>query len=123
MRKAMDQNIKRTYVPTGSRGTVLRPTPIWPAEASRALIRLWNAGLSAARIAANLGATTRAVESKVRKLRAAGHALAPRRPARKRPRRAPRACLYCGEKFASSHVGNRLCPGCLETGPFTSAMV
>ena len=103
---------------------MLRPTPNWPADTSRALIRLWNAGLSAARIAARLGATTRAVENKVRTLRVAGHALAPRRSVRaRRRRRAPRACLHCGDTFASSHVGNRLCPGCFETGPFTSAMV
>ena len=103
---------------------MVQPTPNWPADRSRALIRLWNAGHSAARIAARVGATTRAVESKVRKLRVAGHALAPRRPVRTRwPRRAPRTCLYCGDTFASSHVGNRLCAGCLETGPFTGAMV
>ncbi len=103
---------------------MVQPTPNWPADRSRALIRLWNAGHSAARIAARVGATTRAVESKVRKLRVAGHALAPRWPVRTRwPRRAPRTCLYCGDTFASSHVGNRLCAGCLETGPFTGAMV
>ncbi len=120
----MDRNIKRTHEAAGDRGTLVRPTPNWPADRSRALIGLWNAGHSAARIAALLRATTRAVESKVRKLRVAGHALAPRRPVRtRRPRHTPRTCLYCGDKFASSHVGNRLCPGCLETGPFTSPMV
>ena len=106
---------------------MVRPTPNWPADRSRALIRLWTAGLSTARIAARLRATTPAVVSKVRKLRklrVAGHALGPRRPVRaRRARRAPRRCLYCGEEFASSHVGNRLCPGCLESGPFTGAMV
>ena len=73
---AMDENIQRTQASTGGRGTLLRPTPNWPADTSQALIRLWNAGLSAARIAARLGATTRAVECKVRKLRLAEDPLA-----------------------------------------------
>lgn len=101
----------------------IRPTACWPEGSAEALIRLWNGGLSASQVARRLGKTVRAVESKLRKLRTAGHRLETRRPAT--PRRAgsaPRKCLYCGEIFASTHVGNRLCPTCLEEGPFTSAI-
>ncbi len=110
--------------PSAVAAGAIGPTPGWPAARVRALIRLWNAGLSAARIGDRLDTTTRAVESKVRTLRAGGHALAARRPCQARQQgRAPRRCLYCGRTFASSHAGNRLCPECLETGPFTGAMV
>jgi len=101
----------------------IRPTPCWPDGSAEALIRLWNAGLSAGQVARRLGKTARAIESKLRKLRTAGHRLETRRP--RVPRRngsAPRKCLYCGETFASTHAGNRLCPTCLEEGPFTSAI-
>ncbi len=93
-----------------SRGPI-GPTPSWPAATAEALIRLWNSGLSAAQVAARLGATTRAVESKVRKLRVAGYPLDARR-SKPPPRlqRARRKCLYCCQGFASSHVGNRICP-------------
>ncbi len=119
----------------------IRATPGWPAGAAERLIELWNGGLSAAEAAARLGATKRAVECKVHKLRVAGFALGGRRP--RGPRRsqacapacrsgtagasaclqcARRTCLYCGETFASTHLGNRICPACLEDGPFTSAI-
>ncbi len=129
----MNRNIKRTKVASraasrdGAAGRPIRPirpTPSWPAATAEALIRLWNIGLSAAQVGARLGATTRAVESKVRKLRVAGYPLASRRPKPPpRLRRARRKCLYCGQGFASSHVGNRICPTCIEAGPFSSAMV
>ncbi|MFQ5783594.1 MAG: GcrA family cell cycle regulator [Alphaproteobacteria bacterium] len=98
------------------------PTPRWPAGSAEALIRLWRAGLPTAEIGARLGVTARAIDSKVRKLRTAGYALPARRTASApRARRARRSCLYCGRPFASSHIGNRLCPACLEDGPFGSA--
>ena len=126
----MSENIRRTKVASrvasrdGTSRRPIRPTSSWPAATAEALIRLWNSGLSAAQVAARLGATTRAVESKVRKLRVAGYPLASRRPKPPpRLRRARRKCLYCGQGFASSHVGNRICPTCIEAGPFSSAMV
>ena len=125
-KETVTENEKRTHntAPADVAGGAIGPTPGWPAARVRALIRLWNTGLSAARIGTRLDATTRAVESKVRNLRVAGHALATRRPFQARQhRRASRRCLYCGRTFASSHAGNRLCPECLETGPFTGAMV
>ena len=108
----------------------------WAAAEVDALQGHWIAGLTTAEIASRLGKTTRAVECKIYKLRARGWVL----PARRRgnsdrhgdhgihrgiqpDQRAIRRCLYCGESFASSHKGNRICPGCLEDGPFTSAMV
>ncbi len=96
--------------------------------------------MTTAEIASRLGKTTRAVECKIYKLRARGCVL----PARRRgisgrdddggfhggfhsgnrgDQRARRRCLYCGEDFDSSHRGNRICPCCLEDGPFTIAMV
>lgn len=100
-------------------------TPGWSAAALAALVRLWDEGLTAPEVAARLGKTTRAVECKVHKLRAAGHRLAARRRGREtgRARRARRRCLYCGGSFLSSHPGNRLCAVCLADGPFTSALV
>lgn len=115
-------------------------TPGWPASAVDSLRRHWNEGLTTAEIASRLGKTARAVECKIYKLRARGCVL----PARRRgisgrdddgglysglhggnraDQRARRRCLYCGENFDSSHRGNRICPVCLEDGPFTSAMV
>ncbi len=123
---AMGGNKQRTYDTPSRTATPPRipPTPSWPAGAGETLIRLWNAGLSGPEIASRFGVTARAVESKVRKLRVAGHALAERRArAPRRAQRAVRKCLYCGAMFASAHIGNRLCPMCLEEGPFTSAMV
>ena len=104
---------------------LLSATPGWPAAALAALVRLWDEGLTATEVAARLGKTTRAVECKVHKLRAAGHRLAPRRFAQgpSQARRARRRCLYCGGTFLSSHAGNRLCPVCLADGPFTSSLV
>ncbi len=102
----------------------IAPTPRWPAGRAEALVDLWNRGLATADLAARLGVTTRAVDSKVRKLRIAGHALAARRLRRRqRPRRARRKCLHCGRLFASAHIGNRLCPPCLEDGPFSGALL
>ncbi len=107
-----------------ARPAPIRATPNWPTGTAETLIRLWNAGLSAPQVAARLDTTARAVDSKVRKLRLAGYSLAARRPrSAPRLRRARRTCLYCGRTFASSHAGNRICHTCLETGPFTSAMV
>ncbi len=101
----------------------IRPTPSWPAGTAEALIRLWDGGHSAAEVARRLGTSMCAVESKVRKLRVAGYGLAARRPVRcGEPQRARRKCLYCGHGFASTHIGNRICPTCLEEGPFGSAM-
>ncbi len=123
---AMGWNKLRTYDTASQTATPPRipPTPSWPPGAAETLIRLWNAGLSGPEIASRLGVTARAVESKVRKLRVAGHALVERRArAPRRAQRAARKCLYCGAMFASAHIGNRLCPTCLEEGPFTSAMV
>ena len=104
---------------------LLSATPGWSAAAHAALVRLWDEGLTAPEVAARLGKTTRAVECKVYKLRAAGYPLAPRRSGRGRcqARRARRRCLYCGGTFLSSHPGNRLCPVCLADGPFTSSLV
>lgn len=105
-------------------GPVIRPTPRWPTEAAEALVRLWRQGLSTPEIAARLGMTTRAIDSKVRKLRVAGIDL-PRRMDERGARTAfaQRRCLHCGQMFASSHIGNRLCPTCLEEGPFTSTIL
>ena len=97
-------------------------TPGWPLETAEALVQLWNQGLTAPEVGARIGKTARAVECKVHKLRAAGHALTPRR-ATDEPARVSRRCLYCGEDVPSSHPGNRLCPGCLINGPFTSALL
>jgi hypothetical protein len=97
-------------------------TPGWPPETVEALVQLWNQGLTAPEVGARIGKTARAVECKVHKLRAAGHALPPRR-AIDEPERVSRRCLYCGEDFPSSHPGNRLCPGCLADGPFTSTVL
>ncbi len=115
----------------------IQKTPIgWSAAEVETLQRHWSAGLTTAEIASRLDKTMRAVECKVYKLRAQGWVL----PARRRgtsdrhagdgidrgirpDKRVIRRCLYCGEDFASSHKGNRICPGCLEDGPFTSAMV
>ena len=100
-------------------------TPGWSTAAQAALVRLWDEGLTAPEVAARLGKTTRAVECKIHKLRAAGHRLAARRSGRGPcpARRARRRCLYCGGTFLSSHPGNRLCPVCLADGPFTSSLV
>ena len=100
------------------------------------LQRHWRDGLTTAEIAARLGRTARAVECKIYKLRVQGCVLAVRRRRKPDPdsgngiflkkptdQRAIRRCLYCSESFASSHKGNRICPNCLEDGPFTSAMV
>ncbi len=101
--------------------SAIAPTPRWPAETVAALVRLWGEGLTAAEVAARLDKTASAVRAKLHKLRAASVALDGRRRAPPRGR-ARRTCLYCGRRFPSAHVGNRLCPGCLEDGPFTSAM-
>jgi|GEM_PF-4621407 len=102
----------------------IRPTPCWPLHAVETLVRLWRAGQSTPEIAARLGMTARAIDSKLRKLRTAGIDLPRRRKvAGHRVARAQRRCLYCGRMFASSHVGNRLCPTCLEEGPFTSSVL
>ncbi len=105
-------------------GRSVRPTAAWPAASAETLIALWNAGRSAAEIATRLGVGVRAVESKLRKLRAAGHELVRRRAGMAgRISRARRRCLHCGEMFASDHPGNRICLVCLDEGPFTSALV
>ncbi len=102
----------------------IRPTPCWPLHAVETLVRLWRAGHSTPEIATRLGMTARAIDSKLRKLRVAGIDLPRRRRvAGRRVARAQRRCLYCGRLFASSHVGNRLCPTCLEEGPFTSSVL
>ena len=119
----MGRNIQRTSI-------------AWSAVEIDILQGHWNAGLTTAEIASRLGKTTRAVECKIYKLRCQGWLLPARRRAKAEPhgdhgiihgirpdQRAIRRCLYCGEGFASSHKGNRLCPGCLDDGPFTSAMV
>ena len=105
------------------RPTPLRPT-IWNPARVAAVVRLWNAGLSAPAIARRIGASRLSVESKLAKLRRAGVALVRRRSrqAAATPR-TTRRCLHCGAGFASEHVGNRICPTCLIDGPFTSAMV
>ena len=97
------------------------PTPRWPAETLAALVRLWDEGLTAAEVAARLGKTAGAVRAKLHKLCAASVPLAGGRRATRRGC-VRRSCLYCGRRFPSEHVGNRLCPGCLEDGPFTSAI-
>jgi hypothetical protein len=101
-----------------------RATTRWTAQRINHLAELWNAGLPAPAIARRLGTSRVAIESKLAKLRRAGRDLVRRRcrPER-RSRRASRRCLYCGSSFASEHVGNRICPTCLEEGPFTSAML
>ncbi len=99
----------------------VRPTPPWPAETVAVLVRLWDEGLTAAEVAARLGKTAGAVRAKLHKLRAASVPLAGGRRATRR-NCVRRSCLYCGRRFPSEHVGNRLCPGCLEDGPFTSAI-
>ena len=111
-------------------GRSIRPTAAWPTANAEMLIELWNAGRTATEIAARLGVGVRAVESKLGKLRAAGHELVRRRAvsARRaekagRAGRARRRCLHCGAMFASEHPGNRICPVCLDEGPFTSALV
>ena len=70
-----------------------------------------------------MGFSLRAVESKVRKLRAAGHYLASRRamPENAAPT-VMRRCLHCQGKFPSQHIGNRICPACLDDGPFASGL-
>ncbi len=97
----------------------------WPASAVDSLQAHWNSGLTTAEIAARLDKSVRAVECKIYKLRAGGCILPARRPgkAEQNDQRARRRCLYCGDDFDSSHRGNRICPGCLEDGPYTSAMV
>lgn len=122
----MDENKTTTLSVADDRGggCRTRPSPVWTAYRTRRLISLWNTGLATAEVAAVLETTLRAVECKVHKLRAAGHHVAPRRqspPARSN--KARRKCLYCGGMFASTHIGNRLCPACLEDGPFTGAML
>ena len=97
---------------------------VWPAERVGELVRRWNAGEPSAAIAAALGTTRNAIESKLAKLRRAGSPLTRKRRWReRREARAPRRCLHCGATFASEHIGNRICPTCLAEGPFTSAMV
>lgn len=117
--------------------TKLPPSSVksgWPACQVVSLQRYWNDGLTTAEIASRLGRTVRAVECKIYKLRARGCVLPARRLERpdadggchrggRSYQRARRRCLYCSEGFDSSHHGNRICPGCLEDGPFTSAMV
>ena len=100
----MERNIQGTFI-------------AWSALEIETLQRHWKAGLTTAEIASRLGKTTRAVECKVYKLRVQGWVL----PARRRG--GTERCLFCGDNFASRHKGNRICPGCLEDGPFTSAMV
>ncbi|MSP81934.1 MAG: hypothetical protein EXQ94_03120 [Alphaproteobacteria bacterium] len=88
------------------------------------LVDLWNAGRAARVIAGLMGTSRDAVESKLAKLRRAGRPLARRRAARGTPKvETLRRCLHCNQDFASQHICNRLCPTCLEEGPFTSAMV
>ena len=97
---------------------------IWPPARADELVRLWNSGAPTSEIARRLGASRAAIESKLTKLRHAGRQLARRRTPRLcGGRRADRRCLYCGQSFASEHIGNRICPICLVEGPFTSAMV
>ena len=123
----VNKNRTKTTRHDTASGRSIRPTAAWPTASTETLIESWNAGRSAADIAARLGVSTRAVESKLGKLRAAGHDLVRRRAgeARRADRagRARRRCLHCGEMFASDHPGNRLCLVCLEVGPFTSALV
>mgnify|MGYP002525418329 CR=1 FL=1 len=118
----MEKNISRTF------------NSAWPDSAVDSLRRHWLEGLTTAEIASRLGKTARAVECKIYKLRVRGCILPARRrgkadgagsfPGENRiDQRARRRCLYCAEQFDSSHPGNRICPGCLEDGPFTSAMV
>ena len=103
--------------------TPIRPTCRWPAGTAETLLRLWKLDWSTMELACRFGVTTRAIDSKVRRLRVAGHELAARRPQRaRRNGHAPRCCLYCGGLFASSHIGNRICPTCLDEGPFTGAI-
>ena len=111
-------------------GPSIRSTAAWPAASAETLIELWNAGRTAAEIAKRLSVSVRAVESKLRKLRAAGHDLVRRRATvaqragrAGRAGRARRRCLHCGAMFASAHPGNRICLVCLDEGPFTSALV
>ena len=104
---------KRETTPTRHEpapGRPIRPTAAWPAASAETLIALWNAGRSAVEVATRLGVSVRAVESKLGKLRAAGHELVRRRAgAAGRIGRARRRCLHCGEMFASDHPGNRIC--------------
>ena len=126
-----------------SEDTPIRPTQRWPAGTAETLMRLWNLGLGTMELARRFAVTTRAIDSKVRRLRVEGHELAARRPRHARPSdvlaapgrpgdvlaapgrpgdHAPRCCLYCGALFASSHIGNRICPTCLDEGPFSGAI-
>ena len=141
----------------------IRPTRRWPAGTAETLMRLWNQGWGTTELARRFAVTTRAIDSKVRRLRVVGHELAARRPRHARPGdvlagpgrpgdvlagpgrpgdvlaapgrpgdvlaapgrpgdHAPRCCLYCGALFASSHIGNRICPTCLDEGPFSGAI-
>lgn len=116
-----------------NRKSPIRPTARWPAGTAETLMRLWNQGWGTTELARRFAVTTRAIDSKVRRLRVVGHELAARRPRYARrsdvlaaPGRpgdhAPRCCLYCGALFASSHIGNRICPTCLDEGPFSGAI-
>ncbi len=89
----------------------------WTPEMVADLERYWGAGMTSRAIAARLGKTTSAVNAKIRKLRLQGVDLA------RRDQRGLWDCLYCGIYFRCSHYYNRLCPRCIEVGPFTSAMV
>ena len=101
----------------------------WSEQTIETLRRHWGEGLTTSEIAGRLGKTARAVECKIYKLRVQGCGLPARRKSAsghdhgQADQRARRRCLYCSESFDSSHPGNRICPGCLEDGPFTSAMV
>ncbi len=122
----MGVNKKRTKT-TSSDLALGRPDRLassWTTARVETLVVSWNAGRSAADIAKQLAVSPRAVESKLHKLRAAGRDLVRRRAGPAKPAgRARRRCLHCGEMFASDHPGNRLCPVCLDEGPFTSALV
>ena len=130
----MEQNIERTL--NKAEAPISGVKPGWPVAEVDSLQRYWNDGLTTAEIASRLGKTVRAVECKIYKLRARGCVLAARRRVKsdhhagggchmggRATQPARRRCLYCGEDFDSSHHGNRICSGCLEDGPFTSAMV
>ncbi len=101
----------------------IRPTPRWPKGTAENLITLWNQAHTSVKIGLRLSLPVRAVESKVRKLRAAGHVLEIRRPTKPRKLgRTTRRCLHCGRNFPSSHVDNRICEACLDDGPFSSGL-
>jgi hypothetical protein len=104
----------------------IKPTPRWSAAETEALIAAWNEGKAPAALATQFGTTANGIYARVRALRRQGVAMQTRREGRaaaapKAARRngpARRRCLTCGEAFRSTHIGNRICLACTESGLF-----